>query len=188
MEGSKWFHGDTYVFVWMTNGIRVVYPPDPSGEGKNMSTLIDATGKAIGRLFIEIALSEEGENWIDYRWPKPGETEISSKQTYIKGVATGEQAFLVGSGFYVDTTENLMKPLQYFAIIMESTVAVTGLLIAVRKKKFFGYGIFLAFMIYVFYDLAKLIPLEVSEINIYPIIIVATMSVLWAMIRIYKEK
>ena len=188
IDGSKWFHGDTYVFVWMTNGIRVVYPPDPGGEGKNMSTLIDVTGKAIGTLFIEIALSEEGENWIDYRWPKPGETKASSKQTYIKGVATDEQAFLVGSGFYVDTTENWMKTLQYFAIIIEGSVAVTGLLIAVRKKRFFGYGIFLAFMIYVFYDLAKLIPLEVSEITIYPIIIVATLSVLWSMIRIYKEK
>lgn len=187
-EGTKWFHDDTYVFVWMTDGVRVVYPPDTSGEGQNMSTLMDVTGKAIGGLFIDIALSKEGGDWIDYRWPKPGEIEPSVKQTYIKGVATGEQDFLVGSGFYVDTNENVMKPLQYVAIIMESVVAVTGLFIAVRKKRFFGYGIFLAFVIFVFYDLAKLIPIEVNDSALYPIFFMATLSALWAVILIYKEK
>ena len=187
-EGTKWFHDDTYVFVWLTDGIRVVYPPDPSGEGKNMSTLLDVTGKAIGRLFIEIALSEEGEGWIDYSWPKPGETEPSSKQTYIKGVAIDEQTFLVGSGFYVDTTGNVMKPLQYLSIIMESIIAATGLFIAIRKKRVFGYGIFLTFLIYVFYDLVNLLQLEVSDYTLYPMFFVATLSILWATLLIYMEK
>ena len=102
-EGTKWFNNDTYVFVWMTDGIRVVYPPDQEGEGQNMSTLLDATGKEIGRLFIEIALNEEGEGWIDYKWPKPGETEPSSKKTFIKLATYGDNSFLVGSGFYLDT-------------------------------------------------------------------------------------
>ena len=103
-EENKWFNNDTYVFVWKTDGIRVVYPPDIDGEGENMSTLIDSTGKEIGRLFIEIALSEDGEGWIDYKWPKPGETEPSNKQTYIKLATFDENTFLVGSGFYLDTS------------------------------------------------------------------------------------
>lgn len=101
-EGTTWFHDDTYVFVWMTNGIRIVYPPDPSGEGQNMSTLIDPTGKEIGKQFIEIALNEDGEGWIDYKWPKPGETQPSDKQTYIKKATYDEQTYLVGSGYYLD--------------------------------------------------------------------------------------
>ena len=101
-EETKWFNNDTYVFVWRTDGIRVVYPPDLEGEGQNMSTLIDSTGKQIGRLFIEIALSEDGEGWIDYKWPKPGESEQSNKKTYIKLAIYGENSFLVGSGFYLD--------------------------------------------------------------------------------------
>ena len=187
-EGTKWFHNDTYVFVWMTDGVRVVYPPDPAGEGKNMSALVDVTGKAIGKLFIDAALSDEGEGWVDYSWPKPGETEPSSKQTYIKGVVSSEQSFLVGSGFYVETAENAVKPLQYVAILLESAVAATGLLIAVRKKRFFGYGIFLTFVIYVFYDLAKLIPLEISDVTLYPLFFVATLSILWTTLLIYLEK
>ena len=102
-EETKWFYNDTYVFVWMTNGIRVVYPPDPDGEGQNMTTLIDTTGKRIGELFLEIALSEDGEGWIEYKWPKPGETEPSNKQAYIKKATHSDQSYIVGSGFYMDT-------------------------------------------------------------------------------------
>lgn len=79
--------------------MRLVYPPDLSGEGQNMSSLVDVTGKPIGKMFIDIALSEKGEGWIDYSWPKPGETEPSTKETYIKGVAIGDQVLLVGSDF-----------------------------------------------------------------------------------------
>ena len=187
-DGTQWFYDDIYVFVWMTDGIRVVYPPDPSGEGENMSLLLDVTGKAIGRLFVEIASSEEGEGWIDYSWPKPEETEPSSKQTYIKGVTVDEQTFLVGSGVYLDTSGNIMKPLQYVSITIECVIAATGLFIAVRKKRVFGYGIFLTFLIYVFYDLVNVLQIEVSDFTLYPVFFVATLSILWATLLIYMEK
>ncbi|MEJ2240992.1 MAG: cache domain-containing protein [Candidatus Bathyarchaeota archaeon] len=187
LEGSKWFHGETYVFVWQTDGIRLVYPPDLSGEGQNVSGILDVTGKAIGRLFIDVALSKEGEGWVDYQWPKPGEKEPSIKQTYIKATIVDEQSLLVGSGFYLDTSESSIIILQYSAIILESLIASTGLFIAIRKKRFFGYGIFLTFIIYVFYDLVKLIPLDISNIVLYPMFFIATLSIFWAIILIYKE-
>ncbi|WP_340818856.1 cache domain-containing protein [Methanolobus sp. WCC4] len=99
---SKWFHNDSYIFIWKTDGIRIVYPPDVSGEGQNMTELEDFNGKPIGRIFIETALSEESEGWVDYYWPKPGETEPSLKNTFIKRVDIGNETYLVGSGFYVD--------------------------------------------------------------------------------------
>ena len=101
-EDSKWYHDDYYIFVWRTDGIRVVYPPDPSGEGKDMSGLEDINGKPIGKLFIDIATSERGEGLIDYEWPKPGETEPSRKQTFIKRAEFGDIKYLVGSGYYLD--------------------------------------------------------------------------------------
>ena len=97
---SKWFHDDFYIFVWRTDGIRVVYPPDPGGEGEDMSKLEDANGKPIGKLFIDIATSELGEGWIDYEWPKPNETKPSKKHAYIKRAEFGGQRLLVGSGYY----------------------------------------------------------------------------------------
>lgn len=187
-EDSKWFQGETYVFVWRTDGIRVVYPPDLSGEGQNMSSLIDINGKPIGRLFIDIAVGQNGEGWIEYSWPKPGETTPLTKETFIKGVSFSNQTYLVGSGLYVESfADAFVIPLQYVAIVIEGLIAATGFLLAVKKKRMFGYGIFLTFAIYVFYDLTRLGPIETSNSTLYPIFFVATLSILWAVILLYRE-
>ncbi len=187
-EGSRWFYDDTYVFVWKTDGVRVVYPPDLTGEGQNMTSLIDVNGKPIGVLFIDIAESQSGEGWIEYSWPKPGQTVPSIKETFIKSATFGSQSYLVGSGAYFDSFEGtFMVPLQFIAIILEATIAVGGLFLGVKKKRVFGYGIFLTFAIYVFYDLARLVPIELSNSTLYPVFFVATLSMLCAVILLYKD-
>lgn len=99
LRGAVWYKKDLYVFVWRLDGIRVVYPPDINGEGKNMTDLVDSNGKPIGKLFIQTA--ENGEGWVEYYWPKPNETQPSKKITYIKKATYQNQTYLVGSGFYV---------------------------------------------------------------------------------------
>ncbi|WP_440947469.1 cupin domain-containing protein [Methanosarcina sp. T3] len=104
-NGSKWFHDDFYIYVWKLNGtraIRVVYPPDIQGEGQDVSEITDINGKPIGKLFIETALSESGEGWVPYEWPKPGEARPSTKYGFIKRATFGGETYLVGSGFYVE--------------------------------------------------------------------------------------
>jgi cytochrome c len=99
LRSSSWVHNDSYVFVWRLDGIRVVYPPDPAGEGKNMTDLIDSNGKTIGKLFIQAA--ENGSGWVEYMWPKPGEKTPSLKIAYIKRAQYQNQTYLVGSGVYI---------------------------------------------------------------------------------------
>lgn len=99
---SKWFHNESYIFVWKTDGLSVVHPPDVNREGEDMSKLEDFNAKPIGGIFIEMTLSEEGDGWINYDWPKTGETEPSTKSTFIKKTTIGNQTYLVGSGFYID--------------------------------------------------------------------------------------
>ncbi|MDD4249714.1 MAG: cache domain-containing protein [Methanosarcina sp.] len=101
-KDSKWFHNDSYITVWKTEGIRVVFPPKTSGEGENVSELKDYNGKPLGRMLIDTALSEKGEGWVNYDWPKPGETEPSKKCTFTRRTSIGNQTYLVHSGFYVD--------------------------------------------------------------------------------------
>lgn len=101
-KDGEWYHDDTYIIIWSTEGIRTVFPPKVSGEGADVHDLVDYNGKPIGKLFIETALSEEGEGWVNYHWPKPGEEEASMKSTFIKRTSIGEQTYLVGSGFYID--------------------------------------------------------------------------------------
>ena len=109
-KGSKWFYDDFYIFVLRLDGnlIRVIYPPDISLEGSDISNLEDIHGKPIGEMIIDTAMSEEGEGWIDYEWGKPAgaggfETEPSKKYTFVKRVKIGDQIYIVGTGFYTDS-------------------------------------------------------------------------------------
>lgn len=99
LRSSPWFHNDSYIFVWRLDGIRVVYPPDPTGEGENMTNLVDSQGKPIGKLFIQTA--QKGSGWVEYMWPEPGAKTPSKKITYIKRAQYKNQTYLVGSGVYI---------------------------------------------------------------------------------------
>lgn len=100
-KGSKWFHNDAYIFVWGLDGVRYVYPRDPSGEGKNMLNLKDINGKPIGKMFVEAAKSSSGQDWVFYEWTIPGEDEPTWKSTFIKkAVSPNGTNYLVGYGKY----------------------------------------------------------------------------------------
>ena len=47
-------------------------------------------------------LEDKETGWIDYMWPKPGETEPSAKTAYIRKVTVGPDVFYVGAGLYPD--------------------------------------------------------------------------------------
>ena len=101
IKGSEWDHDDLYIFVWGVDGMRYVYPPDVSGEGKNMLDLKDINGKPIGKLFVEAISGETGEGWVHYQWPKPESDIPIWKSTFLKkAVAPSGKTFLVGSGLY----------------------------------------------------------------------------------------
>lgn len=100
-EGSRWFQGDRYIFVWDMEGNRYVYPPDLPHEKGNMAQLKDIDGKPIGRMFIEAAAGPDGEGWVHYRWYKPGDPEPTWKSTYVmRAEAPDGKTYLVGSGDY----------------------------------------------------------------------------------------
>lgn len=101
-EESPWYNHDFSIFVWTINGTQLVCPQDRGCEGNEMRGLLDAEGKPIGELFIETALSESGEGWIDYNWQEPGISETSRKLTFVKKATFEGQAYIVGSSFYVD--------------------------------------------------------------------------------------
>ena len=100
-RSGKWFKEDRYIFVWDMNGLRYVYPPDSAHEHEQVRGLKDVDGKPIGELIIKVASSKEGEGWIHYRWPKPGESMPSWKSTYVmKTLSPSGKAFIIGSGAY----------------------------------------------------------------------------------------
>jgi hypothetical protein len=73
----------------------------PEVEGKNILVYKDPNGKFLTREVIDTAINK-GSGWVDYMWPKPGETASSKKHTYVKKAVYADKTFAVGAGAYID--------------------------------------------------------------------------------------
>lgn len=101
-KGSPWFQDGFCIFVLTADGNRVVCPSNQSLEGKNIKGLVDADGKPIGELFIETALSEKGEGWIEYNWQERSNSEPYRKCTFVKKASFGGKTYIVGADLYLE--------------------------------------------------------------------------------------
>ncbi len=80
-----------------------------------------------------------------------------------------------------------MRSRQIISIRLEAAVAALGAMISVSKTKRYGWFIALTFVLYIFYDLAALIPFNISSDVLYFIFVCATLSILWAIWNIYLD-
>ncbi len=100
-QDSEWFHGDAYLFVYDMNANVLLNPAFPKREGTNVSGQKDAKGKLFHNEIIKTA-ETKGSGWVDYMFPKPGQTEPSQKWTFVHKVTIDGTPGLVASGFYPD--------------------------------------------------------------------------------------
>lgn len=101
-EGSRWRHGEIYIFVLGLDGTFVVHP-DPQLRGKNQMNLSDVDGKPIVKSLIAKAKEsgEKGGAWLHYLWAKPGEISPTWKTTYLRIAMTPSgKEFVIGCGLY----------------------------------------------------------------------------------------
>jgi len=96
---SEWRSGDTYLFIDTMNGIQIFSGAFPNLDGKNFSDVKDSNGKLFVKAFEEMVQSH-GSGWVDYTWPKPGQSQPSQKWSYVKSVTIDGASGLVGAGFY----------------------------------------------------------------------------------------
>lgn len=99
-KDSEWFHGDTYLFAYDMKANVLLNPAFPQREGTNVTGQKDLKGKLFHQAIIDTA--SKGLGWVDYWFPKPGQTEPSHKWTYVKGVTIDGVPGLVASGFFPD--------------------------------------------------------------------------------------
>jgi len=98
---SEFVYKDTYVFVLDSTCVLLVDPPFPKLEGINVINYKGMTGKYVFREFMKTA-KEKGSGWVDYLWPKPGETVQSNKTSYVKKVNLSNGWYVVGTGIYLE--------------------------------------------------------------------------------------
>jgi signal transduction histidine kinase len=91
---------DAYIFVVRTDGTMLVNPAFPNLEGKNLLDVKDTQGKPLIRDMIKVAQTS-GSGWVDYMWPKPGESVSTQKSTYVSTARLGDETVIVGCGVYL---------------------------------------------------------------------------------------
>lgn len=91
---------DSYIFVFDMKGIDLVNPGFPNLEGRNLLDLKDAQGKQLIREMFEVVQTSDS-GWVDYMWPKPGESVSTQKSAFVSKAKMGDQWVLVGCGVYL---------------------------------------------------------------------------------------
>ena len=100
-KDSKWFKGESYIFVTDMSGLCVCHPANPELEGEDMLDLKDVNGKPFIRQFVDAASGDRGAGWSHYEWPKPGKAEPEWKTSYVVRVtAPSGKDYVIGSGLY----------------------------------------------------------------------------------------
>ena len=97
-KSSGFLFYNAYVFVIAEDGTLLVNNAFPENEGKDMSGLEDHDGKKF--VAEMLAVPADGSAWIDYKWPRPGDTWPSAKSSYVRNVEIEGQRLIVGSGVY----------------------------------------------------------------------------------------
>jgi signal transduction histidine kinase len=91
---------DAYVFVVDPRGVELVNPAFPNLEGRNLLDVKDAQGKPLVREMLAVVESR-GSGWVDYLWPKPGDSVSTRKSTYVRRAQVGGRWLLIGAGVYL---------------------------------------------------------------------------------------
>lgn len=89
---------DLYVFCMDMEGKMLSHPKKPELVGKNLLDF-DKYGDKLFQDMIEVAKSDEGKGWVDYKWPYPGTEELKDKKSYVMKNSKG---FFCGVGAYAE--------------------------------------------------------------------------------------
>lgn len=88
---------DSYVFcVDLASVSNIAHPFNQTSLGMSLLMIKDANGKMFYSEFVKTA-KEQGEGWVTYMWPKPGESAPSTKMAYILQVPDTQYAMVAGT-------------------------------------------------------------------------------------------
>lgn len=135
---------DKVNYFWIDDfdGINILLPPSPGGEGKSRINLKDVKGKEMVRELIANGRLPEG-GYTEYWFPRPGEKGASRKRGYTKSFDAYK--WVIGTGNYVDDMEKVVaeqkaanaryiKALLIIVLAVGAVISITIVIISV----FFG--------------------------------------------------
>ena len=115
-------------YFWVQDDLpsMVMHPMRPDLDGQDLRNFEDANGK---RFFSEMAdvVQQQGEGFVEYVWPLPGETEPTEKISYVKSFTPW--GWTIGSGIYLTRLDAEYAHLRnlFIAASIASILLVAGL-------------------------------------------------------------
>jgi len=101
LGSPRWYSGDWYIIVSELDGPTICHPARPDLVGKPEREVTDPNGKRVGEEIIRLAGGPEKGGWVEYVWPRPGQTAPVAKSTYVRAVTGPDgKTYVVGSGGY----------------------------------------------------------------------------------------
>ena len=77
-EGGDFLAKDLYVFCMDLDGVMLSHAKKPDLVGKNLIDF-DKYGDKLFVNMVEVASSDSGQGWVDYKWPHPSTEEFTDK-------------------------------------------------------------------------------------------------------------
>ena len=97
LASKDWMAGDYYVFVADADH-KLLCHPNAKLVGTVDTDIVDANGKNVGEGFNKVAAKG---GWVEYVWPRPGQTQPVAKSTYVREVKGPDgKMYMVGAGGY----------------------------------------------------------------------------------------
>ena len=123
-EDERWRHGPIYVFVDEVTPVSdmsrsIVYPPDPSREGKPWGLLIDVFGIDWYKEQHRIA-SSVGDGWIYYSFTNPETGRDEPKASYLKSIDWNGTLATIGAGIYLRDIPGTCNSEEVNAMLLDS--------------------------------------------------------------------
>ncbi len=97
---SGFVFGSAYVFVLDHVGVLRVNHAFPQNEGLDLRELTDIEGRPFVREMLRVPTGEAA--WIDYKWPRPGDTRPAAKSSYVRAIDWQGEPLYVGAGVYFE--------------------------------------------------------------------------------------
>ena len=89
--------GELYVFCYDHNGINMAHGGNPLFVGKNLLHIKDPDGKEPNFEIVKTGF-EQGQGWVDFKWPNPMTKKIQRKSAYV--IRTND--VVCGVGYYME--------------------------------------------------------------------------------------
>jgi len=124
--GNLRYENKDYFFISDLQARMVMHPINPSLDGKDMTDVKDPSGKPIFADFAKIS-KENGGGFVDYLWPKPGESLPVPKVSYVK--LFEPWGWVVGSGVYVDDVYKQMRMIKL--ILLGGDIAFAAFILTI---------------------------------------------------------